>query len=94
MDINGLGTEELSHVFVDNRNNLIVSAKNKLFLVDKKGGKFATGRQFICTGYSDIRGVVRSSHGDYWINVPSAVLRLDGNLNFIQTVNDKARLMV
>ncbi|UOE46598.1 response regulator [Mucilaginibacter sp. SMC90] len=90
LDINGLGTEELSHVFVDNRNNLIVSAKNKLFLVDKKGGKFATGRQFVCTGYSDIRGVVRSSHGDYWINVPSAVLRLDGNLNFIQTVNDKS----
>ncbi|WP_121812168.1 response regulator [Mucilaginibacter kameinonensis] len=88
-DIKGLATQELSHVFVDDRNNLTVTAKNTLFLVNKKGGILTAGSRFTCPGYSDIKGVVRSSRGDYWIHVPNAVLRLDSQLRFIQMVNDK-----
>ncbi|MDB5147803.1 MAG: response regulator, partial [Mucilaginibacter sp.] len=87
--INGLSIPELSHVFIDQKDNLSVSAGNTLLLIDKKGGSLAAGRQYACTGYSNVRGIARSSSGDYWINVGSGVLRLDSALNFIQTVNDK-----
>lgn len=87
--INGLATQALTHVFFDKMDSLMVSAGNTLFLVDKKGSTYTAGRQFVCAGYSDIRGVARSSKGDYWISTPGAMLRLDSNLNFIQVVNDK-----
>ncbi|SEO32756.1 Signal transduction histidine kinase [Mucilaginibacter gossypiicola] len=90
IDIKGLATQELSHVFIDNVGNLMVSAKNELLLINEQRGVFTAGSRFVCTGYSDIKGVVRSSRGDYWINVPSAVLRLDNQLRFIQVVNDKS----
>lgn len=88
--INGLLTEDLSHVFIDNRNNLAASAGNTLLLIDKKGSTLTAGRQFVCSGYSGVRGIARSSSEDYWVNVGSGVLRLDSALNFIQTVNDKS----
>jgi signal transduction histidine kinase/DNA-binding response OmpR family regulator/ligand-binding sensor domain-containing protein len=90
LNINGLSTRELSHVFIDNKDNLAASAGNVLLLIDKKGASLVAERQFVCTGYLNVRGIARSSNGDYWVNVGSEVLRLDSNLNFIQTVNDKS----
>jgi signal transduction histidine kinase/DNA-binding response OmpR family regulator/ligand-binding sensor domain-containing protein len=88
--IKGLLTEDLSHVFIDNRNNLAASAGNILLLIDKKGSTLTAGRKFVCTGYPGVRGIARSSSGDYWVNVGSGVLRLDSALNFIQILNDKS----
>ncbi|MDB5143129.1 MAG: response regulator [Mucilaginibacter sp.] len=92
--ITGLLNEEFSRVYFDNGNNLITSTGNKLLLIDKKrsaaGTALVAGKQFICADYNFIRNVVRDSRADYWLNVGPILLRLDSNLNLIQSVNDKS----
>ncbi|AYL94949.1 response regulator [Mucilaginibacter celer] len=88
--INSFPGQELAHLFFDRWDNLMVSAKNTLWLLNKTGSSFSARGQFVCKGYPEIRGMARSSHGDYWISTPGAVLRLDNKLNFIQAVSDKS----
>ncbi|MEO7211798.1 two-component regulator propeller domain-containing protein [Mucilaginibacter sp.] len=89
--ITGLNGQNLRRVYFDNRNNMLLSIGNKVLQIEKKQGIDGTvltvGKQFICTGYRDVRNIVRDSKLDYWISTGEVLFRLDSNLNFIQLVN-------
>jgi signal transduction histidine kinase/DNA-binding response OmpR family regulator/ligand-binding sensor domain-containing protein len=89
--IPGLADNNLSRIYFDNRNNLVLSAENKLLLTEKRQGAAGTmlimGKQFVSANY--IKNIVKDNKGDYWLNIGPSLLRLDSNLNLIQTVSSK-----
>jgi signal transduction histidine kinase/DNA-binding response OmpR family regulator/ligand-binding sensor domain-containing protein len=98
--IAGLNVEVLSQLFFDDQNNLILTAGNQVVLTGKnqksKGlsvnAGFFVKKQFTCAGYRSIRDITSGKNLDYWVNTGSNLIRLDRNLNFIQTINNKSSL--
>ncbi len=96
--ISNITDQNLSLVYFDNRNNLLTAAGNTLFLVNKKQLTKISGasqnlivdKRFVANGYNPIKDIAANNKSDYWINTGSSLLRLDSNLNFIQTVNNKS----
>ena len=96
--ITNITDQNLSRVYFDSRNNLIAAAGNTVLLINEKQlSKTAAGsrnlivdKQFVCNGYNTIKDIAANHKSDYWINTGSSVLRLDSNLNFIQTINNKS----
>ncbi|RWY53856.1 response regulator [Mucilaginibacter gilvus] len=92
--ITGLTDTELSRIYFDKFNNMLLGSGNKVVRIARTqhaGGTFLTvGKQFTCTGYRYIRDIVRDRKLDYWVNTGSALLKLDSNLNLIQAVNTQS----
>lgn len=96
--ISNLTDQNLSRLYFDNRNNLVTAAGNTVFLINKKqllkisvvSQNLTVDKQFVANNYNPIKDIVANNKSDYWINTGSSLLRLDSNLNFIQTVNNKS----
>ncbi|MEO6684806.1 MAG: two-component regulator propeller domain-containing protein, partial [Dyadobacter sp.] len=95
--VSGLPTNDLSHLFFDNQNNLLVSSGKSLFLTEKKvtsdnsqKTNYFVKKQFTCQNEKEIIEITAGRKPEYWINTGSDLIRLDKDLNFIQTVNNKS----
>ncbi len=95
--ISNITDQNLSRVYFDNRNNLLTAAGNKVFLINQKqlktraaNQKLIVNKQFVSNSSGLIKNIAASNKPDYWINTGSSLLRLDSNLNFIQTINNKS----
>lgn len=96
--ISNITDQNLSLVYFDNRNNLVTAAANTMLLIDKKqlskisdaSQSLIVDKRFVGNGYNPIKDIAANNQSDYWINTGPSLLRLDSNLNFIQTVNNKS----
>ncbi len=96
--ISNITDQNLSLVYFDNRNNLVTAAGNTMLLIDKKqlskisdaSQSLIVDKRFVGNGYHPIKDIAANNQSDYWINTGPSLLRLDSNLNFIQTVNNKS----
>ncbi len=96
--ISNVTDQNLSLVYFDKRNNLLTAAGNTMFLINKKqlSKNLATSqslivdKRFVGNGYRPIKDIAANNQSDYWINTGPNLLRLDSNLNFIQTINSKS----
>ncbi|QEC79808.1 hybrid sensor histidine kinase/response regulator transcription factor [Mucilaginibacter ginsenosidivorax] len=89
--IAGLTNENLSRLYFNNNNSPVLSAENKILLITKRQGAagqiWAVEKQLACPSF--IRNITEGKRGDYWLNIGPSLLKLDHNLNLIQTVSDK-----
>ncbi|MET3980941.1 signal transduction histidine kinase/DNA-binding response OmpR family regulator/ligand-binding sensor domain-containing protein [Mucilaginibacter sp. UYP25] len=90
----GLINRELSGVFFDRSNNMLLASGSQVLRINRTGKSVSSGltvsKRFICEGYHFVRDVLRDSKLDYWINTGSALIRVDSSLNFIQEVNTRS----
>ncbi len=90
--VGGLPTENLSRVYVDRANNLILSGANQLFRLKKNASgvadSFVRQQEFTMPQDAPAYDIQQSANGDYWINTGAQLLRLDPDLNLVQTVNN------
>jgi signal transduction histidine kinase/ligand-binding sensor domain-containing protein/DNA-binding response OmpR family regulator len=95
LSVKDLPDRDLSGVFFDNQNNLLVASANKVFLVRQKQSSSKANhglfveKQVTIHGASLVHQISVGKNGDYWINTRNGLTRLDYRLNFIQTVNNK-----
>jgi len=89
--IAGLTNENISRAYFNNNDSPVLSAENKILLVETRQGAtgqvWAVGKQLACPSF--IRNITEGEKGDYWLNIGPSLLRLDHNLNLVQTVSDK-----
>ncbi|MEX8547866.1 MAG: response regulator [Mucilaginibacter sp.] len=98
ISLSNITGQNLSLVYFDHQNNLLTAAGNTLFLINKKqlpkistkNPNLTVAKRFTCVGYPYIKDIAASNQSDYWINTGSDLLKLDSNLNFVQTVNNKS----
>jgi len=96
--LSNITDQNLSLVYFDKRNNLVTAAGNTMLLIDKKqlskisdaSQSLIVDKRFVGNGYHPIKDIAANNQSDYWINTGPSLLRLDSNLNFIQTVNNKS----
>ena len=97
INITNLSDENLSNIYFDKQNNLLIAGGNKIFLI-KAISEIASNqtlhiiRQFVCTDYNNIKSIAEDNNSNYWINVGEALLKFDNNFNFIQAINKKSAL--
>jgi len=94
VDIANLPGSNLSRVYFDKDNNLVVTASSTLYITGKKNKvqneNLTVLRQFTCTDHSFIKDIAEGNKSDYWINAGASLIRLDNNLKLIQIVNNKS----
>ncbi len=99
--IDGINEDSISTVYFDNSGNLLIASGKNLFKA-KTNVKPANGtsnenwvidRKFT---YGDnrtvIKNIVQQGKSDYWINTGNALVRLDNNLNYIQSIDNTSSL--
>jgi signal transduction histidine kinase/DNA-binding response OmpR family regulator/ligand-binding sensor domain-containing protein len=93
----GMQGTELTNLFFDNQNNLLVTVKNKVFLTARVPGPDGTGnalrvkRTFTGGDQNTIQGITAGRKSEYWVNTGSGLVRLDRDLNFIQLIDSKSQ---
>lgn len=97
IEVSGLPSEELNHLFFDSHNNLLVSSGKSVFLTSKKAASPGLSqtdhfvkKQFTCKTEKEIIEITAGRKPEYWINTGSDLIRVDQDLNYIQTVNNKS----
>ena len=96
--IAGLPDQNLSVVYFDKQNNLLLGAGNKVFLLSKNlrvsnavaSQSFIVTKQFTDATNNGFRNIAEDTKGEYWLNNGNNLLRLDNNLNLIQVVDNKS----
>ncbi|MEO7524264.1 MAG: two-component regulator propeller domain-containing protein, partial [Ferruginibacter sp.] len=91
--VSGLARGNLSNLFFDKNNNLLITAGNTVFLTGENPQIQKTlkiKKSFICKDSKQIQSITGGNSMDYWINTGSGLIRLDSRLNFIQTINSKS----
>lgn len=85
--VSGLPSENLRRIFFDNRNNLLIASGNQVLLAG--GGELPfVKKRFTCAECTPIVGVTAGNGPDYWVNTRTGLIRLDGNLNLIQKIDE------
>jgi signal transduction histidine kinase/ligand-binding sensor domain-containing protein/DNA-binding NarL/FixJ family response regulator len=88
--ITGLPGQNLSLVYIDQENNLITADASTIYLVPAKTNKQLTvTKQFTHREISRIKDIFQNGKSDYWLNTGNGLIRLNHNLDFIQSVNNK-----
>ncbi|TXE13409.1 response regulator [Algoriphagus aquimarinus] len=93
--VNGLPDSDLSKVFFDKQNNLLLASGNSLFLVNQhqsrnKGSSSLSVNKQVTIADADLVQVISvAKNGDYWINTRGGLTRLDSQFNFIQKIDNK-----
>ena len=94
--IDALPESELSRVYFDDANNLIVTAGKKMLLTSVLPPKTSTAErhftfteQFSAPDNKSIMGVQKKGDYEYWINTGSNLFRLNKNLKLVQIINNK-----
>lgn len=96
--IAGLPIADFNHLYIDKQQNLLISSGNKLYLITSNhSGKNALQSnnwhlecQFKADNTNYIKNITGSRNSGYWLNTRTGLIRLDGSLNYIQTVNNKS----
>ncbi len=96
--IEGLPDQNLSHVYFDKKNNLLVAAGSHVFLTAKLKSSKSTNnqkallfiKQFASPDNGFVKDLLEDNQLNYWVNAGSNLLRLDHNLNLIQIINNKS----
>ncbi|MDN3583053.1 hybrid sensor histidine kinase/response regulator transcription factor [Mucilaginibacter flavus] len=96
--INALPSQNLSRVYFDNRNNLLLAAGNKLFLLGRESaaenntptGSFTFIKAYTTADNREIRNITEAGSSDYWLSTGLNLIRLNVGLNFVQLVNNKS----
>ncbi len=95
--IAALPQQALSRVYFDAKNNLVVTAEDRMFLISPSLQQkpsderhFTFVQQFAVPDHRLIKGVTKNRSADYFINTGSNLYRLDENLNLIQNINNKS----
>jgi signal transduction histidine kinase/DNA-binding response OmpR family regulator/ligand-binding sensor domain-containing protein len=89
--INNLQDANLTKVSYTKDNQILFAASDKLFLtVKSQNGELYVVKQFSVPDHSFIRDIIQDQKSDYWLNIGTGMLRLDRNLNFIQSVTNKS----
>lgn len=97
INIRSFADQHFSHITFDKQNNLLISAGNTVLFVCKKtdsksiepSESLTIDKQFVCKEYSKIKDISTDTKSDYWVNAGSTLIRLDKNLNYIQTITNK-----
>lgn len=95
VSITGLTNQNLSKIYFDNRNNLLLASANRVFFVrdfSAEGQNFMFNKQVVCPSNTDIKGIVENGQFDYWINTGDDLFRFDSKLDFIQPIDNKSSL--
>jgi len=97
LSVSGLSSQQLSVIYFDHQNNLLVAANNKVFRLSDRGQQANSNQLTIQTQYTDaenvqIRSVCETNKGDYWLNTGTTLIRLDNNFNLIQDVKKGSSL--
>jgi len=93
--VSNLPAQNITKIFFDKRNNLLLACGNKAFLTVRNttgDETFTVIKQFTCPDKNDIKDIVEDSKSDYWINQGSNLLRLNNDLDLIQTLNSNTAL--
>jgi signal transduction histidine kinase/DNA-binding response OmpR family regulator/ligand-binding sensor domain-containing protein len=94
LSVKGLTNFNLSTVYADKNNDLLVTAGNSVSLITRinEAGKqsLVIKKQFVSDRNILFSSVASDSKSDYWVNTGSELIRLDKNLHFIQKVDNKA----
>ena len=95
--ISGLTDENLTRVFINSSNNLVVASSNKMFLLGKKTAEKNSGtteylvdKSFVTDKNAFIKDISENTQLDYWLNTGAGLLRLDTSLKLIQFVTNKS----
>jgi len=93
--VSGLPVQPVTKIFFDKRNNMLLACGSKAFLTARNtsnSGTFTVTKQFDSPDHSDIKDIIEDSKSDYWINEGANLLRLDNDLNLIQTISSNSAL--
>ncbi len=87
---------ELSRLYFDANNNLILAAGGKIYTTtrvkqNETGSQdaFSVTQQFSVPNAGIVKDIVKDRNGEYWLNTSSDLIRLSKNLQLIQVLNNK-----
>jgi signal transduction histidine kinase/DNA-binding response OmpR family regulator/ligand-binding sensor domain-containing protein len=94
IELAGCNELHFSQVRLDNRGRLLLSTGAKLFLTDWRPGDggLSVVKTYTSAPGTSIRDVDEDKHSDYWVTIGSGLIRLDSNLNPVQTIVNKITL--
>jgi signal transduction histidine kinase/DNA-binding response OmpR family regulator/ligand-binding sensor domain-containing protein len=94
--IQSLNEENLSRVYFDTKNNLVVTAQDRMLVTSappthssSAERHFTLVDQFTVPDHKSIKNLARKGNSDYYINTGSNLYRVDQNLNLIQNLKQK-----
>ncbi len=99
--IEGLTDDNISTIYFDNSGNLliasgknIIQAKTNVEPTNGTGNEnWVVANEIACGDNRNvIKNIVQQGKSDYWINTGNALIRLDNNLTYIQTINKTSSL--
>ncbi len=90
----------LSHIFINKDQNILVSTGNQLLLTQKEvanpkanlgsGRNLVVVKSYTCATDLHINEIREDENAFYWINAGSRLICVDSNLNFIQDITNKS----
>jgi signal transduction histidine kinase/DNA-binding response OmpR family regulator/ligand-binding sensor domain-containing protein len=92
VSVSGMPNTELSKLFFDEKNDLLFSSGNKLFLATQPTGQndFVTRKTVLLQDSELVLEVSVAKNGDYWVNTSNGLTQLDSELNFIQRITNES----
>jgi signal transduction histidine kinase/ligand-binding sensor domain-containing protein/DNA-binding response OmpR family regulator len=97
--IRGCRDLNLSRVYIDNQQNILVATNGQLFLTHRDASmsnstNFAITvfKSYMCSPGRNIRCITADEKSNYWIDIARGILQLDHNLNPIQQVTNKSSI--
>lgn len=92
----GLQNQNLSRLFFDSHNNMLVTSENKVFLMSRQNlankaqCSLIVKKQVAIPGAKLVQEILFGKNGEYWIDTHRGLARLNADLNLIQTINNKS----
>ncbi len=97
LTITGLADENVSRMFINKQDNLLLVSGNKMLLANRQPNKAnPAGTETISitksAGFDGnaIRNITEDDKSNYWLNTGSALLMLDNNLTLLQTITNRS----
>ena len=93
--VTGLPDLQLSKVFFDNQNNILLASGTTVFLANQELSKtndtpvLAVKKQYTIPDAESVQVISVAKNGDFWINTGDGLTRLDSQLNFIQKIDQQ-----
>ncbi|MGY3052399.1 signal transduction histidine kinase/DNA-binding response OmpR family regulator/ligand-binding sensor domain-containing protein [Pedobacter sp. UYEF25] len=96
VEIAELPQRALSRIYFDAKNNLVLTAEDKLFLIYSSPQQnssaeryFTFVKQFAVPDHRSIKDITKSNNSDYFINTGPNLYKLDKDFNLIQNINSR-----
>ncbi|WP_162842534.1 hybrid sensor histidine kinase/response regulator transcription factor [Mucilaginibacter pineti] len=80
----------LSKIFIDNKQNILIASGRQLFLTNKiTTGSYTVVRQFTLNDNAYVAHIAQDSKLNYWINTGSGLMRLNSSLQLTDLITNK-----